>query len=198
MGARTAESAHGMIEKTEKRADSAVRAPMLSIGEELRRRLAWIGAWVTIIAAAVQLAFSQSSQTKSPTKTESGQPGIELRGRIVCLAEEMHRLYEADLPTRHEHIYGLKTNDGKFVTLLRNKHSEALFADKRLHEKELILKGRLFPQTQIFEAITFRSVRNGVIHELFYHCGVCEIYTFAPGICECCQDPMELVERPQR
>src|SRR6266496_3318288 len=73
---------------------------------------------------------------------------VEIRGRVVCLAEEMHQRYEAALPTGHEHLYGFKTQDRKYYTLLRTKFSEALFADPRFREKELLLKGRIFPNSQ--------------------------------------------------
>ena len=131
----------------------------------------------------------------APNKPEPGEPG-ELRGRVLCLAEEMRDLYQVELPTGHAHLYGFKTEDGKYFTLLRNKYSEALFIDKRLQEKELILKGRTFPKTQLLEVSVMRSVRNGVTNDLYYYCVVCSIKAVGPGKCECCQDPVELVERP--
>jgi hypothetical protein len=156
-----------------------------------------VSAWLLISVAVILTVHAQSpAKNASAPKAPSEAQKVELRGRVVCLAEEMHRLYQADLSTQHEHQYGFKTNDGRFFTLLRTKYSEALFADKRLHEKELLLNGRLFPDTQIFEPISLRSVRGGVVNDILYHCGVCEIYAVAPGICECCQDPMELQERP--
>ena len=121
---------------------------------------------------------------------------VEVRGRVVCLAEEMHRLYEVELPTGHPHVYGFKTTDGKYFTLLRNKYSEALFVDKQVREKELILKGRTFPKTQVLEVSRMRSVKNGVVQDLFYYCAICAIEMISPGKCDCCQGPVELVERP--
>ena len=144
------------------------------------------------------LAFAAEKQKTKDTeagKAEATQQ-IELRGKVVCLPEEMHKLHKADLPTRHEHLYGFKTEDGKYYTLLRTRLSEALFADNRFRERELLLKGRVFPQTQIFEPTTIRSVRNGVIQDIFYYCGICDIEAVAPGVCECCQGPTELVEKP--
>ena len=129
-------------------------------------------------------------------KSTLGADEIRLQGRVVCLAEEMHQLHRTDLPGNHEHLYGFKTTNGMFYTLLRTKFSEALFVDKRLREKELILKGRVFPKTQIFEPTTLRSIRNGVIHDLYYYCEICNIQMVAPGKCECCQGPVELVEKP--
>jgi hypothetical protein len=122
---------------------------------------------------------------------------VELQGTVICLAEEMEKQYHAELPINHEHIYGFKSNDGVFYTLLRTKFSEALFADERLRKKELIVKGRVFPKTQVLEVMgNLRSVAKGVVNDLYYYCDICAIQTVAPGRCMCCQEPVELVERP--
>ena len=152
----------------------------------------------------LMLAFAMRGETNPPPQHPKFPPGgsvpgnamTELRGRVVCLPEEMHRLYQAELPTGHEHIYGFKTSDAKYYTILRAKYSEALFADERFRQKELLLKGRVFPGTQIFEPMTIRSIKNGVVHDLYYYCAICDIETVAPGPCECCQGPTELVEKP--
>ena len=109
----------------------------------------------------------------------------------------MHRLHEADLPTGHAHVFGFRTKDGKFYTLLRTKLSEALFDDERLHAKELLLKGRVFPRSQVFEPTRIRSAHNGVVHDLYYYCDVCDIQSVSPAECACCQGPVELIEKPR-
>ena len=121
---------------------------------------------------------------------------IRLRGCIVCLPEEMHRLHQAQIPTPHEHLYGFRTTDGIYYTLLRTRTSEAFFVDKRLHERELIIQGRVLPKTQLLDAIPVGSVHNGKAYDLYYWCTVCAIRTPIPGICMCCQDPVEFVEKP--
>jgi hypothetical protein len=123
---------------------------------------------------------------------------VELRGKIVCLPEALHELYHTDLPANHEHVWGFKTTDGTFYTLLRTKLSEALFVDEQVRKKELILKGRVFPKTQIFEMTDMKSVRNGVVCDLYYYCDVCAIKTLSPGPCMCCQGPVTLVEKPSQ
>ena len=65
-------------------------------------------------------------------------------------------------------------------------------------EKELLIKGRIFPETQIFEPATIRSIRNGIVHDIYYYCDVCDIQAVAPGLCECCQGPTDLIEKPLR
>jgi len=122
--------------------------------------------------------------------------GDDFRGRVVCLPEEMHRVHQTDLPARHEHIYGLRAADGAYYTLLRTKLSEALFMDDRLRQKDLLLKGKVLPKTQILDVSGIKSVRNGVVHDLYYYCDICAIESVSPAECACCQGPVELVEKP--
>lgn len=120
----------------------------------------------------------------------------EFRGHVVCLPEEMHRLHKTDLPARHEHTYGFRMQDGSYYTLLRTKLSEALFMDERLREKELLLKGKVLPKTQILDVAHIKSVKDGVVQDLYYYCNVCAIDFVSPEECVCCRGPVELVERP--
>lgn len=131
-----------------------------------------------------------------PAKTNETVRTAELRGRIVCLAEEMHRQHGAELPTKHEHLWALKADDGKCYTILRGKFSEAIFLDERVRRKELLVKARLFRGSQVIELEQLRTVKGGVTQDLFYYCDVCAIESVSPEICSCCQGPVELIERP--
>lgn len=131
-----------------------------------------------------------------PTTEEQKPQELELRGKIVCLAEEMHAHYKVELFGKHEHLYGVKTEDSEYYTLLRTSLAEALFVDERLHEKDLVIKGRVFPKTQLLEVTRFSSIKDGVIHELYYYCDICYIRAVAPGNCDCCQAPVVLIEKP--
>ena len=144
-----------------------------------------------LILSAIPAADIQEEAVPNSQKAQD----IQVRGKIVCLPEQMHKLYNADLPAGHGHLYGFKTEEGAFYTLLRTNMSEALFIDKRLHKKELIIKGRTFPKTHILEAMTLYSIHDGVVHALYYYCETCAIRASAPKDCECCQEPVELVEK---
>lgn len=159
------------------------------------------------IAAAVLLALNAILANESATAAGGANPEqsngsaigvreIELRGHVVCLAEEMSRAYQADLPTNHEHLWGFKTTDNRYFTLLRGKLSEGIFVDERLRAKELIIKGRAFPGSSILETTHLRSVKDGKVHEIYYYCEICAIKTLYPGECMCCQGPVDLIEKP--
>ncbi|MYE89644.1 hypothetical protein F4X33_11680 [Candidatus Poribacteria bacterium] len=150
---------------------------------------------VAIATANMESQNAKTAKSQSANSVEVAKE-IRIRGHLVCLAEAMHDLYRADLPADHEHLYGFKTTDGAFYTLLRTNLSEALFVDKRLHQKTLIITGRTFPKTHLLEAIRLESVHDGAVHDLYYYCDTCAIRTAAPGDCVCCQAPVELVEKP--
>jgi hypothetical protein len=151
----------------------------------------FLGGLISILAI---MSVAEDSETNKSHNTQAAQE-IQVRGQVVCLAEEMHTLYRSDLPTNHEHLYGFKTTDGEFYTLLRTGMSEALFVDERVRAKALIIKGRTFPKTHILEAMNLYSIHDGVVHDLYYWCVTCAIRTTAPGDCVCCQEPVELVEK---
>ncbi len=126
----------------------------------------------------------------------SSIPKQSIRGRVICLAEWMHETYETHLPTNYQHLYGFLAEDGTVYTLLRTKLSEAIFVDPRVRERELILSVRVLPKSQVIDVVTIKSVKDGVIHDLYYYCFICSIRTVDPAICLCCQEPVEFMEVP--
>ena len=123
---------------------------------------------------------------------------LQLQGQVICIPEEMNKLYKTDLPTGHAHLYGLRATNGTIYTLLRTKFSEAIYLDERLRQKQLLIAGMLLPQTQALEVKSIKSVRDGVVHDLFYYCEICDIEAVSPEPCSCCQAPVVLTEKPLR
>lgn len=147
------------------------------------------GTILALFASARMVGAGESKSTALPQ-------AVELRGRVVCVAEEMHRLHDTPLPTNHEHLWGFQATDRKLYTLLRGKYSDAIFLDERVRQKELLIKARLFPDTQILEITNLRSIKDGVVQDLYYYCDICAIKGVSPETCACCQGPVELVEKP--
>ena len=120
-----------------------------------------------------------------------------LRGQVVDLNAELKRTHKVDIAAKAEPVWVLKAADGRLYTLLKTRRSAALFDDKRLRGRELIVKGRLFPKTQVLEVTFIQSVRKGVVHDVFYYCDICVIKFLAPGPCVCCREPVVLMEKPE-
>ncbi len=156
-----------------------------------------------LTVAAFGIVGSAANESVVPQKSSHAAGAqeprqVELQGKVICLPEMLHERYGTELSAEHSHIYGFEAEDGTVYALLRTKYSEALFVDTRLRGRELRLKGRLFPRTQVFEVQRTWVVRQGVLYDVYYYCSICHIETISPGPCECCQGPVELTEKPLR
>lgn len=132
------------------------------------------------------------------TGNSSDEPkAVSVRGRIVCLTEELDKRYQVipDCENRG-HLYTLKTTDEKFYTILPVDTAAAIWMDERFRKRELQVTGRIFPQGLFIEVFRLQSWLNGKLHDLYYFCDVCMISTHKPGPCECCQDPVQFRETP--
>ena len=152
--------------------------------------------WPIFFRLIVILSLISQWPAITSAPVPDSQKKEQLRGRIVCLAEEMQKSFGVVVPASHEHLLGFKTADGKYFTLIRTRTSEALFMDKRLLEKDLILIGRTLPDTRIFDTFSIRSVKGAKIYELYYYCDICAIKAVSPEECQCCRGPVRLVEKP--
>jgi hypothetical protein len=145
--------------------------------------------------AAGALSLPASAEDR---RSQSEEAKIaSLRGRVVCLTEELQKLYQV-LPEcdKRGHVYALKTSSGKIYPFLPTDSSAAVWMDERYRQRDLQVTVRLFPQTDFIEVIKFQSWLNGKLHDLYYYCDVCAITSNKPGPCECCQDPVEFRETP--
>jgi len=141
------------------------------------------------VAAAGEITVKTAS-------TNASLPTVTLRGRVVCLAEEIHRTNGVELPSRHEHVWSLKEASGDLYTILPGRYAESIFEDERVRRKDLQLRVHVIPKSHAIEVLTVRSMRNGVVQDLYYYCDVCAIKSVSPAICACCQGPAELKEEP--
>lgn len=140
-------------------------------------------------ASAAPLAAGQEEDRREPRQ-------VTLRGEVVDIYAALRERYPIDLGPDIEPLYGFRTTDGNFYTLLKTRRSLALFMDERLRGRSLILQGRVFPSTQCFEATFIQSIIDGVVHDVYYYCDICAITSLTPELCDCCREPVRLVEEP--
>jgi hypothetical protein len=149
-----------------------------------------------VVTGVFGLAEAADEPQKEQPKQAKETAVVVLRGRIIDLNAEHKKEHGVDLGAGAATLLGFKTGDGRIYTLLKTRNSLALFTDERLRERELILKGRLFEGSQLFEATVIQSVHNGVVHDLYYYCDICSIKSLTQEACACCQEPVRLVEEP--
>jgi hypothetical protein len=120
------------------------------------------------------------------------------RGHIVNVMEGKRRTNDPAPVVTSGPLWGFKTKEGRTYILQRGKFSEAIWLDERVRARELELRLRLSPKSPAAEVLALRSVKDGVLQDLYYYCDVCAIKSVSPEPCYCCQGPVELVEKPYR
>ncbi|MFN0110386.1 MAG: hypothetical protein ACKVZH_16135 [Blastocatellia bacterium] len=120
---------------------------------------------------------------------------VSLRGKIVCLTEELDKRFNV-LPNCDDqhHVYSLKTNDDKIHPLLPTESAAAVWMDERFRQRDLQITARSFPNTNHIEVIKIQSLINAKLYDLYYYCDICAITAFKPQACECCQEQVEFRE----
>ena len=84
--------------------------------------------------------------------------------------------------------------EGKRVPLTsRDKNIAASLGDSRLAGRELHIVGQFGPDGA-FDVAELHVVRRAALYRLIYFCDVCNITTFSPGDCACCQQPLQPIE----
>ena len=81
----------------------------------------------------------------------------------------------------------------RFAILSHDKNIDATLRDARLSGRELKLTGTARPDGS-FDVDQLYIVHGDTDYRLIYFCNICNITTFSPGDCACCQAPVEPVE----
>ena len=148
-----------------------------TLGTMIVSRVKWRVALVALLVAG---AGTSSAEDAQPPATATNATPIELRGKLI---------------SGKDRSVAFKTDSGAVYNLMFTRMSAALFTDTNLQSKTLVLKGRVLPDSNVFEVTgNLRSLHDGKLHELFYYCDICAIKGIDPGECMCCRDPVRLVE----
>ncbi len=144
-----------------------------------------------LTAALASLALNLAAAETNTTE-------LLTRGRIVHILQAPRRTNDPARLVTSGPLWGFQTREGKTFVLQRGKFSEAIWLDERVRARELELRLRLSPKSPAAEVLALRSVKDGVVQDLYYYCDVCVIKSVSPEPCYCCQGPVELVEKPYR
>jgi hypothetical protein len=116
---------------------------------------------------------------------------VEVQGRVTCIDESREEIPCSEESTR----FGFLTLTHEWYFFMTTDSRAKMFQDPRVRERELVVKGRLRPQSQI-EITKVWSVKNGQRLDIYYFCAVCNIKAHVGGLCWCCQEDFELREEP--
>ena len=76
-----------------------------------------------------------------------------------------------------------------------DEYTSAVVGDNRIHGWELRVEGR-WKGADTVQVERLFSVRDGRLHKVTYYCHICNITSYKPGRCDCCQEPTEVREVP--
>jgi hypothetical protein len=114
-----------------------------------------------------------------------------VRGELVCLDKG----FKESRCSPGEKTFGLKPADGKIYPLKMDKSVETLNVEKRLQTREFQLTLRQANNSPLYEIIKSQLIRKGKVYDFYYFCEVCNITTYSPGRCMCCQQETEYREK---
>src|SRR5437660_591702 len=117
-------------------------------------------------------------------------------GKVVPLADLVAKSGSRLDADAAPYWLALVTDDGKVYPLVKDAGARMFFKDAELLNRPMQLTGKLLPGSQMLRVLTVRSVKKGVLHEVYYWCDICTIKRNEKNICECCGGPMELREEP--
>ena len=136
--------------------------------------------------AAVFVGSEADAQTAAP---------ITLVGEVAPLADVLEkRKIPHDPDAKNALVLVLK--DEKFVPLVKNEASRLFYLDKRLLHRPMQLTGSYVPGSEMFNVAQVRSVKAGILHEIYYWCDKCQLRFAHAGPCSCCGGDTELWEDP--
>ena len=125
--------------------------------------------------------------------TPAGQSApVVLRGHVVCLDRAGHRLDGCDGANAR---FALATGDGRLHIFSADDPAAAMFTDARVRRHELQITAQAAADQQL-EIVRLQAVREGKLYDIYYFCELCNIRAYAPGLCPCCRNEMELRETP--
>ena len=122
---------------------------------------------------------------------------VVVRGHAVCLdstGRESDSFFGCE---DANHAFGFASKTGKLYRFLPGDAMTAMFSDTRVRQRELQVTARLQSNDRL-EVIKVQSIKEGRLYDIFYYCDVCNIKSYAPGLCPCCRNELEFKETPPK
>jgi hypothetical protein len=120
---------------------------------------------------------------------------VVLRGHVVCLDAAGKRSAASSACDGPGARFALSGSDEKLYAFSADDAATAMFTDLRVRRRELQITAQMAAHDQL-EILLVQSIREGKLYDIYYFCELCNIRAYAPGLCPCCRNEMELRETP--
>lgn len=127
----------------------------------------------------------------------------EARTQDITVQGVLHCLYSggSNHPAKSEYDcevdggrYALITSQGAMYLFDPSDQRTLIFKESRVRDKTMRIHGQLSDNE--LTIVNLYSIVEGVPYRMYYRCEVCNITTYAPGPCWCCQEDFEFRETP--
>ena len=120
-----------------------------------------------------------------------------LHGKVVELGPHVMEAFHVPMDDDFgKGIVALVTDSGEVHPLIKDVRSRGFFMDKRLRDRPMELHVHKYASLPFVRLIDVYSFKDGKKYKPDYWCTICAITTYQPGPCPCCQDEIQLRERP--
>ena len=143
-----------------------------------------------LVLALATGAWAATPEKKAPEKKAIEKPTAVLTGRLA----HQGRTPVLKVPVRKGPLLKVKAKTYRLVS--SDEYASAVLGDNRIDGWELRVEGR-WKGEDTFQVERLFSVRAGRLYKVTYYCHICNITSYKPGRCDCCQEPTEVREVPR-
>lgn len=156
-----------------------------------------IGLAATLFFASTIISWAIGQEQPETQTVVAKYELIEIRGRVVELGPYLKRTLNVPMDAdAGKATLVLVTDSGEVHPLIKDGRSRGFWLDERLRDRPMELHLHRFPGLPYVRLIDAFSFIDGKKHHVEYWCDICAITTYERGPCPCCQDEIELRERP--
>lgn len=152
---------------------------------------------VSLLAHSLPEPRVQSPKTAGSQKPKPRHESLVLRGKVVELGKHLDDAFQIPMDEDlGKNVLALVTETGEVHPLIKDLRSRGYFMDERLRNRTMELHVYKYPGLPFVRLIDAYSFKDGKKYAVDYWCTICAITTYQPGPCPCCQDEIQLRERP--
>ncbi len=125
------------------------------------------------------------------TKTNDTGDNLVINGVMVCLDMGLEEISCVE----KKNWIALKDEKGRLYPLKPHEVVDTLLIEKRLNAQSFRLTIKKLPGLNQYELVKSQFFRDGKLYDFYYYCEICNITTYAPGLCMCCRQETEYREK---
>jgi len=138
------------------------------------------------------LAFALTLAASPPVAGDAERARV--RGTLVS-ADTSETAADHDAAEHAGDSFAFVSPDGERFRATVEGDNWHILSDPALSDRLWELEGSWI-EDGLFTAKKIFTVKDSGLHQVTYYCEICNIVSYRPGRCMCCQDPVELREIP--